>query len=380
MAHESQQTALVIGGTGPTGVPLVLGLVERGAQVTMLHTGRHEDPQIPAVVEHVHADPFDIGAVQGALGARTFDVGLIMYGRLRDLAGPIGARVGKLITVGGAPAVRGYGDPQLLVPTGMPAPTLEDAPAVDASTGEAGNEKAAKIAETEETVLTTVATATHFRYPLIYGPRQLLPREWLIVRRILDGRRRIIVPDAGLQLRSAAFVDNAAHAVLLAVEQPEASAGQLYHVSDSWTPTLRQVVEIVASAVGADIEIVSMPYELATPSHPMTMLNGTFHRYMPSTKLAEQLGYRDVVPVADALARTARWLVANPHESGGTIERNLQDHFDYPAEDALIAAWRAAVGGVAAAADAADHVYVDRYSSDYEAARARRRARRIAGE
>ena len=133
MAHDAgQATALVIGGTGPTGVPLVLGLVARGYRVTMLHTGAHEDPAIPDAVEHVHTDPFDGAAVATALAGRTFDVGLIMYGRLRDLAAIVGGRVGKLISVGGAPAVRGYGDPQLLVPMGMVAPTLEEVPTVAA--------------------------------------------------------------------------------------------------------------------------------------------------------------------------------------------------------------------------------------------------------
>ena len=52
-------TALVVGGTGPTGPHVVGGLLDRGFVVTVLHTGRHERDEIPAVVEHVHTDPFD---------------------------------------------------------------------------------------------------------------------------------------------------------------------------------------------------------------------------------------------------------------------------------------------------------------------------------
>ena len=84
-------TALVVGGTGPTGPHVVGGLLDRGFAVTMLHTGRHERDEIPAVVEHVHTDPFDAAAVDDALGRRTFDVAALMYGRLRDLA-PVVAR------------------------------------------------------------------------------------------------------------------------------------------------------------------------------------------------------------------------------------------------------------------------------------------------
>ena len=37
--------------------------------------------------------------------------------------------------------------------------------------------------------------AAHFRYPYVYGPHQVVPREWSIVRRVLDGRRRIVLAD-----------------------------------------------------------------------------------------------------------------------------------------------------------------------------------------
>ena len=200
----------------------------------------------------------------------------------------------------------------------------------------------------------------------------------MIVRRVLDGRQRIIVPDGGLQLRSAVHAANAAHALLLAVDRPETSAGRTFHVSDEHTPSLRQVVEIVAAALGHRFELVSIPDELATPARPMMMLTGSYHRYTPSTALVRELGYRDVVTAADGLADTARWLAANPPEPGGTIERNLQDPFDYAAEDALIDAWTSALAGLRGAAAAADPGYADRYSPHFEEMRAARRARRAA--
>ncbi len=81
---------------------------------------------------------------------------------------------------------------------------------------------------------------------------------------------------------------------------------------DEVTPTLRQVVAIVAAELDHELDVVSLPYALATPAHPLTNLNGTYHRYMPSTKLTRQLGYRDVVGFEDGLRRTARWLAQNP--------------------------------------------------------------------
>jgi nucleoside-diphosphate-sugar epimerase len=368
-------SALVVGGTGPTGPHVVRGLLDRGYRVTILHTGQHERPEIADLVEHVHTDPFDGAGVDDVLGRRTFDAGIVMYGRLRDLAPVIGGRVGKLITIGGMPALLGYGHPEALTPPGLPVPTYEDDGFVDTG-GEPANEKVARIVETEQATFRARPTATHFRYPLVYGPHQLLPREWMVVRRVLDGRRRIILPDGGLQVRSAVHAANAAHALLLALDHPDASAGRIYHVSDERTPTLRQVVEIVAAALGHRFEIVNLPYALATPAHPLTMLTGTFHRYTPSTALTRDLGYHDVVPCEEGLAQTAQWLAGNRPEPDGSIERALQDPFDYAGEDALLDAWDAARGVLEAAADNADPIYADRYSPDYEAIRVRRRARR----
>jgi nucleoside-diphosphate-sugar epimerase len=365
--------ALVIGGTGPTGPHVVNGLLARGFHVAMLHTGRHEREEIPSEVEHVHTDPFDAGAVTEALGDRTFDVGAVLYGRLRDLVTLLAGRIGKLVTVGGVPSLLGYGDPHAVTPAGLRVPAREDGATIGSSP-DPNNQKASRIAETERAVFAAHPGATHFRYPLVYGPYQLLPREWMVVRRLRDGRRHMILPDGGLYLRTATYTINAAHALMLAVDKPHESAGQLYHVSDEWTPTLRQLVEIIANAVGREIEVVYMPYELARPAHPLMMLGGSFHRYTPSAKLFAELGYRDVVPCDQALAETAHWLMENPPEPGGSIERSLQDPFDYDAEDALVAAWRHALGPLRDASAAADPMFVDRYSPGYQAARARRRA------
>src|SRR6478609_4791642 len=173
------RTALVVGGTGPTGPHVVNGLLRRGFVVPMLHTGRHERDEIPAEVEHVHTDPFDAAAVDDALGRRTFDVAALMYGRLRDLAPVVARRTGKLVTVGGMPAVLGYGAPEALVPAGLPVPTRESTVLVAGP--DARSHKVGRIVESEAAVFAASPTATHLRYPLVYGPHQLVPREWMIV-------------------------------------------------------------------------------------------------------------------------------------------------------------------------------------------------------
>ncbi len=329
--------ALVIGGTGPSGHYIVNGLLRRGYDVAMLHSGKHEVDEIPATLEHIHTDPFSADALRDAIGNRTFDLTIAAYGRLRRIAEIMVGRTGRFISIGGAPAYRGFMNPTVLQPFGMPIPTPEDAPVVPI---EAEDGKGWRVAQTEQAVFEQHPGAAHFRYPFLYGPYQIAPREWCVVRRILDGRRSIIVADDGLTLNHSAYVENAAQAVLLAVDRPEASAGQIYNVGDERVLTLRQVIEIIAKTLNHELDIVSMPMEFAAPARPMIAQPWTTHRVLDMTKIRTQLGYADVVSPERGLAITAKWLKDHPLPLDGPDEKILQDPFDYRAEDQLIAAWK----------------------------------------
>jgi len=335
--------SLVIGGTGPTGHFMVNGLRERGHRVAMLHSGRHELDEIPEDVEHIHTDAFDPAKVTEALERRSFDVCIATYGRLRRIAELMKGRCGRFLSIGGVPAYRGFMNPELFSPAGLRVPTPEDAPLVR-EPGE--DEKGFRIVRTEESVFEHHPTATHFRYPYVYGPYQLVPREWCIVRRILDGRRQIILPEDGLTLHHYGYAENLAHAVLLAVDQPEVASGEIYHCADDEVLSLRQVVEIVATSLDAGLEIVSMPAALAIPARPLLTQPLTTHRVLDLSKLKSQLGYRDRVVPREALAITARRLADQPLEYGGMEETVLQDPFDYAAEDRLITSWQKALAQV----------------------------------
>ena len=332
--------ALVIGGTGPTGHFIVNGLRARGYDVTLFHSGRHERAEIPPEVEHLHGDPFAPGALLAALGARSFDVCIASYGRLRRLAEAMVGRCGRFLSIGGVPAYRGFMNPELFTPSGLPVPVREDAPKVEHESEDA---KGYRIVCTEAAVFAAQPAATHFRYPYLYGPYQLVPREWCIVRRVLDGRALIVLPEDGLTLHHHGYAENLAHAVLLGVDHPEVAAGQIYHCADEEVLTLRQVVEIVAGALGHRLEIVSMPWWLAVPARPLLAQPLPTHRVFDLGKIQRELGYRDVVPAREALVRTAHWLAAHPPAPGGQEEMVLQDPFDYDTEDRLVAAWKAAL-------------------------------------
>ena len=137
-----------------------------------------------------------------------------------------------------------------------------------------------------------------------------------------------------------------AHAVLLAVDKPDASSGQIYNCGDERVLTLRQIVEIIAESLGARLEIVSMPWQFAISARPLLAQPWTTHRVLDLSKIKTQLGYADLVAPERGLASTARWLRDHPLERGGADEKILQDPFDYRSEDELVAGWKSVCDGM----------------------------------
>jgi nucleoside-diphosphate-sugar epimerase len=338
------RTALVVGGTGPTGPHVVTGLAERGFDVTIFHRGAHELPELDPF-EHVHGDPHFPETIAASLGEREFDVVLAMYGRVVHLSAAFAGRTGQFVSISGGNVYRGHTEPWRTRPYGLPIPVRESDPVVDE--GDGGPLRFARLmVETEHAVLAQHERATIFRYPIIYGPRNLVPFEWSVIKRVLDGRTTLALPDGGLNVYTRCAAWNAAHCVLLAVEDPRA-AGQVYNCGDDRQLSVRQWADLVLAALDADLEIVSVPSEVAPGLRAAYLPQaGTLspHQLRDTSKVRAELGYGDVVDTAEAIRRTVEWYLANPVAEAG---RGFYDRFDYELEDRLVAEWRGFVAELA---------------------------------
>lgn len=337
------KTALVIGGTGPTGPFVVEGLAARDYTVTILHGGQHELDFAVDGVRHIHTDPHFKETLEEGLGKENFDLVVAQYGRLKVTAEVLRGRTERLVAAGGATAIYAGEADERWGQMGKPALFPETEPILAT---EGGANVEAKIGRRMVEAMDALFeghraghySATYIGYPLNYGPRNPGAYDWAIVKRLLDGRRQIVVADGGVKLESRVLSQNAADSVLLVVDQPDRSAGKRYSVSDRYTYTMRQRIEFVARHMGVEVELVDMPYQFAWPCHPYWR-NVRGHRLCDSSLIRHDLGYVDKVEASDGYAGYIDWLLANQPEPGGEAERQIGDPFDYESEDALIESW-----------------------------------------
>jgi nucleoside-diphosphate-sugar epimerase len=342
--------ALVIGGTGPTGPHLIAGLLTRGYQTTVLHRGVHEPPGLPDV-PHIHADPHFAETLAEALDGTHWDVVLATYGRLKAIGEVLTSRCDHLVVVSGVPLYRGFVDPTGTRPYGMQVLADEDSPKADEV--DQPSRFGSMILEAECSVFVAGERAgvavSSVRYPQIYGPRNILPWEWAVVKRVADGRRQMILPDDGLWIVSRCAAENAAEVVLRIVDRREVAAGQAYNCADDVQFTLRQWAELVNDFAGGELEFVGVPSLLAPSAMAEWLAPGSRPHMIVSTRKArEELGYRDVVHPLVALQNTVEWLGSNPVTAADYPIYPAR--FDYELEDRLIASWARAVDRVSAEA------------------------------
>ena len=197
---------LIIGGTGPSGIPIVHRLVDHGHDVNDPAPRPSRAPgdpgrRRPHPRRPLRRDVVGPGAGRHLVGCDRRHVRPLAHDRpltTKGLVRPlrVGRRRARLSGLDRRLAAR---------PARLPVPVREDADLVEDPTID---EKGYRIVRTEEAVFEAHPGATHFRYPYLYGPYQPVPREWSVVRRILDGRRRIIVADEGLTLHHHCYTEN----------------------------------------------------------------------------------------------------------------------------------------------------------------------------
>jgi nucleoside-diphosphate-sugar epimerase len=310
-------TALVIGGTRFIGRHLVRDLLDHDYDVTILNRGTHENPfAVDDRVHRIEGDRTNDSVLEAAASEvdpdAVFDC-VAYYPKDVQAATRIFADCAAYVYISSGAA---YGREELPKREGeTPLKSCSTEQAVDDSDGSYGARKAegdrAVFAAAERGV-----NAMSVRPPIVYGPHDYTERLDFWIDRV-NRFDRIVVPGDGTNVWHRAYVEDVASTLRVVAERGE--AGEAYNTGDRRLVTLAEMVELIATAAGTDLDVVTAgPRELAAGE--IDLEEYPLYRHYPhvlSTAKLADLGWEST-PLEEAMVRSV--------ESHLDSERDGREH------------------------------------------------------
>ncbi len=340
-----ERTAFILGGTGQIGLAVAKAFLAAGWLVTVTHRGSRPVPGDLSAqgLRTARLDRDHPGALASALGSGA-DVLVDTTAYDRDHGSQLLAvqgSVGRLVVVSSASVYRDDLSRTLdeAMQTGfpdLPDPIPETHPIVDPGPATYSTRKVAL----ERRLLDDAAVpVTVLRPCAIHGVHSRHPREWWVVKRVLDGRPVIPLAYGGASRFQTTAAANIAAVSLGAVE---ASGSHVLNVGDPDTPTVAEIAAAIAQHLGYAGEILGID-DLSYPP-PVGRSPWSVPRpFVVNSSAAQAIGYSPATSYAGAVGAICDGLVS---EAGNgrwkdrypilaAYPRNL---FDYAAEDTFLAA------------------------------------------
>ena len=340
--------AFIIGGTGQIGQATAGCLIDSGWTVTIAHRGLRSPP--PALIERgakvVTLDRDEPAALALALasGADAL-IDTVAYDRdhARQLLEVQGV-LGSLIVVSSSSVYRDRRGRTLdeAADTGfpeLPDPISEAQPTVDPGPATYSTRKAAL----ERVLLDEVVVPlTILRPAAVSGIGSAHPREWWLVKRMLDARQVIPLAYGGRSRFHTSSVANIAALVRVVAGSPDK---RILNIADPQALPVKEIAAAIASACGFSGRFVMLP---DVDSYPPTIGATPWsvqHPFVLDMTAATALGYRPQTGYAATVGPICDWLM---QATEGKDWRALfpvlasypLDLFDYQTEDALLGKFR----------------------------------------
>jgi len=318
---------LVIGGSNFIGRHVVRELLSTGNEVTLFNRGNHPQKDENLSVRHLSGDRFLPGSIQSVITTEHFDavIDMVAYDAPE--------------TTLAIQQLQGHCDRYIMISTAsvyaepMASPIHETDPLIESDDHRLAYghkkvlaERAAFHAHTE-----TGFPVTVLRLPAVFGEYDHQAREWYFIKRFLDQRKQMILPEGGCGVYHREYAGNVGVQIDFLLHTP-ASNGHIYNSGHLRTPNYRQLVSIAANLCGQPMTYYSLPAPLF-PHIPNLAAPVIFTQ---STAKLEAIGYQEKYSVAQALKRTMDWFTENPITEFLPAQRNQARHFDYAWEDELI--------------------------------------------
>ncbi len=339
------QRVLVIGGTGFIGPDVVRLLEERGIDVTVFHSGKHELPGGHATSRHIHGARDRLSGLLGAMPLGpdvVIDMAPMTAAQMEHVVRALDGSLARLVVISSADVYRTYGRMRMLESGARDrTPLGEDAPLrtvlyPDRAATPHDQRGGLDLNDYDKILVERVARslpalrATVLRLGFVFGPRSY--RHYGAIRRMLDGRPAILLPERWASWRGTpAYSENVAAAIALAALD-ERAPGRTYNVGEPEPHDMRTLTRAFGFAAGWDGRIVTVPEaELPDALRP-SGVDLSHELVLDSSALRRELGYREPVPLMEGMLRTVHWMREHPpaadHPSGAAP--------DYESEDAVL--------------------------------------------
>jgi len=295
---------LILGGTRFVGRHVAQLLLERGAQVTLLHRGVTAEG-IPGAVS-LSGDRSQPDGL-AALGAQRFDAVVDMSAYFSDwtraAAQALSGRVAHYVFISSGAVYR----PSAELPWSEGTPL-----GPNPIWGRYGHEKVASERLLWDAQAEGSFGVTAFRFPFILGPGNFADRESFVFGRLASGRP-ILLPGGGTALNQFVYAEDVARAIIASLERPDAACGQAYNCTYAKPITNRGWVEMCAEVLGVEAALVAVDEaELGVAAPTVDLANIVFpypaeHYVLDGSKLTRELGVEMATPNLRMIEEYAGW-------------------------------------------------------------------------
>ncbi len=332
---ENAMNIVVLGGTRFIGPEVVRQLLRQGHDITVFHRGQTNDDRVVSA-RRLLGDRRNLLSFRDKFRKLRPDAVLDMIpmnaGDAETVLETFNGIADRLVAISSIDVYLAYGRLWKSEP-GPPVPTPLNEESSLRATNKPHGEEHDKIGMERTFRERAGMPVTVLRLPMVYGRKDSQHRLHFYLKRMDDGRPAILLDEdrAGWKWIRG-YVDNVAAAVCLALTS-DAAAGKTYNVGEQSSLTEAEWVTSIARCVGWSGEIVTMP-KVALPENLREDYDFRQNMDADTSKIRNELGYREPVSREEALIRTVEWERADPPDKIDPAD------YDYEAEDAALDEFR----------------------------------------